>query len=45
MANTVEKSYHVPGPDIQPVIGTLQCQRVIRIDKSGKVTVCEGKSK
>ena len=31
--------YHVPAPDISPVIGTLQCQKVISIDKAGKITV------
>ncbi len=31
--------YHVPTPDISPVIGTLQCQKIIAIDKTGKITV------
>ena len=32
--------YHVPTPDIVPIIGALQCQRVIKIDpKVGKITV------
>ena len=33
-------SYHVPVQDIAPVINTLQCQRVIKVDsKTGKVTL------
>ena len=36
----LKKSYHVPIPDIQPVIGTLQSQRVIKLDKTDKVSVC-----
>ena len=37
--NTILRtSYHVPTPDIAPIIGTLQCQRVIQIDgKTGAV--------
>ena len=34
-----KKVYHVPGPDVQPVIGTLMCQRVIKMDKTGKVSL------
>ena len=35
----LKKSYHVPTPDIQPVIGTLMSQRVIRIEKSGQISL------
>ena len=35
----LKKVYHVPGPDIQPVISTLMSQRVIKVDKSGKITL------
>lgn len=35
----LKKVYHVPGPDVQPVIGTLMSQRVIKADKSGKVAL------
>lgn len=35
----LKKAYHVPGPDVQPVIGALMSQRVIKIDKSGQVTL------
>ena len=31
--------YHVPTQDISPVISTLQSQKVIAIDKAGKITV------
>ena len=41
LKTVLKKSYHVPNPDIQPVIGALQSQRVVKLDKSGKVTVCE----
>ena len=40
MPKTILKNvYHVPGPDIQPVISALMSQRVIKADKSGKVTL------
>ena len=45
MKTVLKKSYHAPAPDIQPVIGALQSQRVIKLDKSGKVTVCVGDAK
>ncbi|MGN0847273.1 MAG: NYN domain-containing protein [Kiritimatiellia bacterium] len=35
----LRKVYFVPTPDINPVIGTLTCQSVIKIDKTGVVTV------
>ena len=36
----LKSAYHVPTPDIAPIISTLQCQRVIRIDKKGvKISV------
>lgn len=41
LKTVLKKSYHVPIPDIQPVIGALQSQRAIKIDKTGKVSVCE----
>lgn len=39
LKTVLKKVYHVPGPDIQPVIGTLMCQRVIKMDKAGKITL------
>ena len=35
----LKKVYHVPGPDVQPVIGTLMSQRVIKMDKTEKVSL------
>ena len=35
----LKKSYHVPTPDIQPVIGALMSQRVMRIEKTGQVVL------
>ena len=33
-------TYHVPTPDVAPIIGTLQCMRAIKVDsKTGKITV------
>ena len=31
--------YRLPGSDIQPVISALVSQRVIKADKSGKITL------
>ena len=33
------KFYHVPRPDIQPVISALMSQRVIKAGKSGKIVL------
>ena len=35
----LKKSYHAPTPDIQPVIGALMSQRVMRIEKTGQVVL------
>jgi Zn-finger nucleic acid-binding protein len=36
----LKSAYHVPMPDISPIISTLQCQRVIQVaKKGGKITV------
>ena len=36
----LKKVYHTPNPDVQPVIGTLMSQKIIRMEsKSGKITV------
>lgn len=40
----LKKVYHVPGPDIQPVISALMSQRIIKADKSGKITLISGPS-
>lgn len=40
--NILRMSYHVPTPDIALIIGTLQCQRTIKVDsKTGKITVVQ----
>lgn len=31
--------YHVPSPDIEPVISTLRCQQVIVADKTGNIKI------
>lgn len=36
----LKQVYHVPSPDITPIIGSLMCQKIIKIDKaSGKITI------
>lgn len=30
--------YHVPRPDLKPIVDTLICQKVIKIDKTGKIS-------
>lgn len=35
----IKNAYHVPGPDLAPIVSTLQCQRVIAVDKKGALTV------
>ena len=32
--------FHVPAPDVRPIVDTLRCQKVIAVDKKGKLTVC-----
>ena len=45
--NTVLRvSYHVPVPDVAPIISTLQCLRTIKVDsKTGKITIVQLKDK
>ena len=31
--------FHVPAPDIQPIVDTLKCQKVITVDKKGVLNV------
>ena len=39
----LKQTYHVPNPDVNPIIGSLMCQKVVKIDKAnGKVTVIRG---
>ena len=35
----LKKLYHEPGPDAQPVIGALMSQRVVKIEKSGQISL------
>lgn len=35
----LKRVYHAPNPDVQPIIGTLVAQKVIKIDKQGLVTL------
>ena len=40
--NTLKNVYHVPVPDIQPIIGALQAQKVITVDsKTGHIKICK----
>ena len=40
LQTVMKVSYHVPQPDIGPIVSTLICQRIIRIDKkSGQISV------
>ena len=39
----LKQTYHVPNPDVKPIIDTLMCQKIVKIDKaSGKMTVVKG---
>ena len=40
LKTVLKQTYHVPNPDIMPIISTLICQKVVKIDKaSGNVTL------
>lgn len=39
LKTVLKKVYYAPTPDIQPIIDALRCQKVVAIDKTGKVTV------
>ncbi len=39
----LKQTYHVPNPDVKPIIDTLVCQKVVKISKAnGQVTVVKG---
>ena len=39
LKGVLKNTYHVPNPDISPIIGALMCQKVIKIDNAtGKIT-------
>ena len=37
----LKRGYAVPNPDIESVIATLCSQKVVKLDKSGKITVLQ----
>ena len=38
LKGVLKNTYHVPNPDISPIIGALMCQKVIKIDNAtGKI--------
>ena len=40
LKSVLKETYHVPNPDIAPIIGALMCQKVVKVNSSsGKVTV------
>ena len=40
LQSVLKSLYHVPQPDVRPVISTLMCQRVIAKDrKTGRITL------
>lgn len=40
----LKKVYHVPAPDIQPIIGTLSSQRIVKVDKTGHVSLFQAEA-
>ena len=39
LKSVLKKVYHTPRPDVEPIISALVCQKIIRIDKTGKLDV------
>jgi len=39
LRNVLRTAYHVPRPDMDPIIGTLRCQKIIAVDKKNTVKV------
>ena len=40
LKGVLKNTYHVPNPDISPIIGALLCQKVIKINNAtGKITM------
>lgn len=35
----LRQQFHVPAPDVQPIVDTLRCQKVVTVDKKGVLTV------
>ena len=45
LERAMKNNYHVPNPDINPIISALQSQKVIRIEKAtGKLEICPVKT-
>ncbi|MGN0854220.1 MAG: NYN domain-containing protein [Kiritimatiellia bacterium] len=42
LKSLLKRIYHVPTPDIQAVVGTLCCQKVMTISKTGDLSLCTG---
>ena len=43
LKSVLKNTYHVPNPDVSPIIGALMSQKVIKIDNvTGKVTTLKG---
>ena len=41
----MKNNYHVPNPDISPIIGSLKAQQVIKVEtKTGKLEICKAAS-
>ena len=46
LERAMKNNYHVPTPDISPIIGSLKAQQVIKVEtKTGKLEICKAKSK
>ena len=41
LKTVLKKVYFAPNPDVQPIIDALRCQKVISLDKTGKITVLQ----
>ena len=39
LQNVMKSAYHMPSPDILPVVSTLRSQKIFRVDKDGKVVI------
>jgi len=40
LRNILKTAYHVPTPDIDPILSTLRSQKIIAVDKKNAVKVC-----
>ena len=45
LERAMKNNYHVPTPDISPIIGSLKAQQVIKVEsKTGKLEICKAAS-